>query len=177
MSTAYDTYLDEHVSSVVLAYNWLVEHLSDEIGNDILDGASWNVTYGHDASKYSDEEYDAYDAFFYGPNQSAAVKEAFDYAWLHHIHNNPHHWQHWVLINDEKKEGIIALEMPKVYVIEMICDWWSFSFRAGDLYEIFSWYKDHEPGMILHKETKKYVEWLLDLIKKELDKEKEEKEE
>ena len=54
--------------------------------------------------------------------------------------------------------------MPLEYVIEMICDWWSFSFKTGNLYEIFDWYK-----MILHEKTKKFVEETLDKIKKVLD--------
>ena len=33
--------------------------------------------------------------------------------------------------------------MPYDYILEMICDWWSFSWQSGDLYEIFKWYEDH----------------------------------
>ena len=33
------------------------------------------------------------------------------------------------------------LEMPYDYIIEMICDWWSFSWQSGNLYEIFKWYE------------------------------------
>lgn len=177
MSVLYDEYLDEHLANNIYAYKWLCDHLRDTIGDDILEDASFDIIYGHDNSKYSEDEYAAYDAFFYGANKSYAVKTAFDYAWLHHIHNNPHHWQYWVLVNDDKQEGIKALEMPKKYVIGMICDWWSFSFKTGNLYEIFDWYKEHEPWMKLHKNTKSYVEEILNNIRKELDKEKEELEE
>ena len=100
----------------------------------------------------------------------AKVKIDFDYAWLHHIHQNPHHWQHWVLVNDD--EGSYALEMPKEFVYEMICDWWSFSHKTGNLYEIFDWYKAHSKKMILHENTRKLVEEILDKIKSELDREK-----
>ena len=55
----------------------------------------------------------------------------------------------------------------------MICDWWSFSHITGNLYEIFDWYKVHTKKMILHENTKKLVEEILDKIKKELDKEAE----
>ena len=174
MSVAYDDYLDRHLANVVDSFRWLKDKLGDEIGDDIFDAAEWNVVYGHDSSKYSEEEYDQYDAYFYGSNPTHKVKEDFDYAWLNHIHNNKHHWQYWVLINDDKSLGTKALEMPKEYVIEMICDWWSFSRKAGDLYEIFDWYDKHKDYMVLHKNTKKYVNDILGMIKKELDKEKEE---
>ena len=58
--------------------------------------------------------------------------------------------------------------MPENYVIEMICDWWSFSFKTGNLYEIFDWYEKHK-GMVLHEKTRKLVEDTLNKIKKVLD--------
>lgn len=162
MSAEYNTYIIEHVDNVKKAYFWLKDH--NIIKEDILDQLNL-----HDASKYTDEEYKAYDDYFYG-TKTEKVKKDFDYAWLHHIHGNPHHWQHWVLVNDD--EGTYALEMPKEFVYEMICDWWSFSHKTGNLYEIFDWYKAHTKKMILHENTKKLVEEILDKIKKELDKDK-----
>ena len=161
MSTEYSNYIMEHVANVEKAYIWLREKeiISDELTTQI----NW-----HDVSKYLKDEYDAYDNYFYG-KKTEKVKLEFNYAWLHHIHNNPHHWQHWVLVNDE--DGTQALEMPREYVIEMICDWWAFSHKSGNLYEIFDWYKSHKNNMILHENTKKLVEELLDRIKKELNKE------
>ena len=64
------------------------------------------------------------------------------------------------------KEG--AVEIPFEYVIEMICDWWSFSWKKGDLNEIFKWYEDHK-GMMLHPETRKLVESILARIKEKLE--------
>lgn len=65
------------------------------------------------------------------------------------------------------------MEMLVEYVIEMIADWWSFSFRSGDLSEIFDWYEKHK-DMKLHPKTRKLVEKILLRIKSELDKEKNE---
>ena len=62
------------------------------------------------------------------------VEDRFDAAWLHHQHNNPHHWQHWLLREDDG--GTKALEMDHLYVVEMVCDHWAFSWVKGDLYEI-----------------------------------------
>ena len=160
MSAEYSKYIVTHVENVKKAYNWLKDHkmISAELASQID---------SHDLSKYSAEEYEAYDNYFYS-KQTEKVKTDFNYAWLHHIHNNPHHWQHWVLINDD--DGAYALEMPKEYVIEMLSDWWAFSHESGNLYEIFDWYKEHTKKMILHKNTKKLVEDILDKIKAELDK-------
>ena len=160
MSVEYNTYIIEHVDNVKKAYKWLKDH------NIILEEYSFIIDF-HDLSKFSDEEYNAYDNYFYG-RKTEKVKKEFNYAWLHHIHNNPHHWQHWVLINDE--DGTHALEMPKEYVVEMISDWWAFSHKSGNLYEIFDWYKSHKKNMILHENTRKLVEDILDKIKTELDK-------
>lgn len=163
MSAEYTQYIVEHKANVEKAYHWLFDH-------NILDIHTARPTQiiSHDLSKYQPEEYDAYDNYFYG-TKTKEVKEAFDYAWLHHIHNNPHHWQYWVLVNDE--DGTRALEMPEEYAIEMVCDWWAFSHKSGNLKEIFDWYKSHKKNMILHEKTRKFVEDLLDKIKKELDKE------
>lgn len=60
--------------------------------------------------------------------------------------------------------------MPYQYVIEMICDWWSFSFNSDNLYEIFDWYEKHK-GMVLHEKTRALVEDILSRIKVELEKE------
>lgn len=161
MSTKYTQYIIEHKENVLKAYLWLKEHGIMELTID----EQINI---HDMSKYTEEEYDPYDAYFYG-NKTKKVQEEFDYAWLHHIHNNPHHWQYWVLINDE--DGTKALEMPENYVIEMISDWWAFSHKSGNLYEIFDWYKKNKKRQILHENTRKLVEEILDKIKAELDKE------
>lgn len=100
--------------------------------------------------------------------QTPAIIEAFNRAWLMHIHRNPHHWQYWVLINDEPKEGTILIEMPYPYIIEMICDWWAFSWIKGDLSEMFAWYKDHADYIKLHNNTLSIVEEILEIIRTKL---------
>ena len=161
MSQEYTQYIVEHKANVEKAYRWIIDHniFEDcEIPVNIVE---------HDLSKYGIDEYPAYDAYFYG-KRTKEVKRDFNYAWLHHIHNNPHHWQYWVLKHDDEPEE--ALEMPLNYALEMICDWWSFSFKTGNLYEIFDWYKKHK-DMVLHEKTRKFVEDTLDKIKKALEEE------
>lgn len=166
MSLDYAKYLEQHISNVWRAYEWLRDNIPE-----ILNGEDCSVQIGggHDSSKYSSEEYEAYDKYFYGKEKTDEVKKNFNYAWLHHIHENRHHWQHWVLINDEPGEGLVALDMPYRYIIEMICDWWAFSWKSGNLHEIFSWYDKHKEYMKLSDNTRKTVEEILDKIKNELE--------
>lgn len=82
---------------------------------------------------------------------------------------NYHDWQYWVLINDDPEEGTIALDMPYEYIVEMICDWWSFSWKTGNLYGVFDWYDEHKERMILSTKTRTTVEDILNKIKEVLD--------
>lgn len=164
MSLEYDDYLRQHITNVVNAYEWLVRNIN---GANMF-GVSQNYIWCHDESKFTSHEYDPYDEYFYG-ERTKEVKSNFNYAWLHHIHNNKHHWQYWVLINDDPEEGTIALDIPYKYVLEMIADWWSFSWKSGDLYKIFDWYDSHKDYMILSKNTRETVEEILAEMKEKLD--------
>lgn len=165
MSVQYDNYLTEHKENVAKGFRWLQENIPEVID----DGFEWQICFNHDASKTDPEEYDAYDAYFYGNNRSYSVVQNFKKAWLRHIHNNPHHWQHWILINDEPKEGMVVIDMPYIYVVEMICDWWSFSWTKGDLNEIFGWYEDRKDYMKLSDNTRRSVEYILGKMKDKLE--------
>ena len=165
MSVQYDNFLTEHKENVAKGFRWLQENIPEVIE----DGFEWQICFNHDASKTDPEEYDAYDAYFYGNNRSYSVVQNFKKAWLRHIHNNPHHWQHWILINDEPKEGMVVIDMPYIYVVEMICDWWSFSWKKGDLNEIFGWYEDHKDYMKLSANTRISVEYILGKMKDKLE--------
>lgn len=166
MSVEYNDYLKEHIMNVQNAEIWLYDNI--DLGQPEGTGV---YSLDHDESKFSDIEYPAYDNYFYGGNKSYEVKQNFEYAWLHHIHNNPHHWQYWVLFWDDPtgKAPYKALEMPKHDVIEMIADWWSFSWKSGNLREIFKWYDDHKKTIILNENTRELVEDILGKIKAVLD--------
>lgn len=175
MSKEYEEYLSKHIENVQKGYWWMINHGIIPLGTSYM-RSSLNIL-DHDISKRSLEEYEAYDDYFYGKegrdeDDILVIDETFDYAWLHHIHNNPHHWQYWVLLEDD--EGTYkpkALMMPEEYVYEMIADWWSFSWKDGNLKTIFDWWKEHEKKILLHPKTKKLVEEILDKLKTELDKE------
>ena len=97
----------------------------------------------HDLSKFSLAEWTPYVDQFYGeipepsygdarmlpgavgPEEVAQLKRdrqaKFNAAWLHHIHANPHHWQHHILHEDSGK--VIVLIPHAALVHEMVADW------------------------------------------------------
>lgn len=59
--------------------------------------------------------------------------------------------------------------MPYNYIIEMICDWWAFSWNSENLNEIFDWYDKHKNYIKLSDNTRKTVEDILSKIKDKLE--------
>lgn len=165
MSVQYDEYLEKHKANVRKAFEWIQKNLPDLLIGDY--NYEWQICFAHDDSKTQHDEYEAYDAYFYGGNRSFSVVENFRRAFLMHIHRNPHHWQHWVLIHDDDKDETI-LDMPYNYIVEMICDWWAFSWANGDLYEIFNWYDEHKNYIKLSDLARSNVEFILRKIKEKL---------
>lgn len=189
MSLAYDEYLKEHIGAVQKGWAWMEENLINREGFD-----SWileqyqdefdpidifeirELVQYHDASKTDPEEYFPYDDYFYlkKNNRSFETVERFNKAFLIHMHRNPHHWQYWVLTDDSNGDGEKVIEMPLSYIFEMICDWWSFSWRAGDLTTIFTWWDEHKDWIRFHKRTRRTVNYILGEMKKILIEEDEE---
>ena len=79
----------------------------------------------HDMSKLRPGEWFPYAESFYGPysykDRPASLVAAFERAWLAHQHRNPHHYQHWVLRNDDGT--VRVLPMSDLNIVEMLCDW------------------------------------------------------
>lgn len=166
MSIQYDQYLENHNANVKKAFEWFRKNLPEILVGDY--DYEHQIVYGHDASKVTPDEYEAYDAYFYGGNRSFSVVRNFKTAFLNHIHRNPHHWQHWILIQDDPNQDEIVMEMPHNYMIEMICDWWSFSWSKGKLNEIFTWYDEHKEHIKLGTVTRYNLEVILCQMKEKL---------
>lgn len=64
----------------------------------------------HDLSKCSPAEWGPYVAYFYGRDTTAS-KPVFDRAWNHHQKANPHHWQYWLLTNDQPSKDWVVTSM------------------------------------------------------------------
>lgn len=168
MSREYNLYLDEHKANVKKGFEWIRDNIPEVIPTRLRLDLAHQIGFAHDYSKSHPDEYDAYDEYFYGGNRSFEVVQNFNRAWLTHIHRNPHHWQYWVLQCDEPDEGEIIIDMPINYILEMICDWWAFSWQNENLYEIFDWYKEHKDYIKLSDDTRKTVENILDKIHSKL---------
>lgn len=201
MSLEYDLYLSQHRSNVTRAAQWIMNRIDPIVLHDILPNLDPMMVMvqlnTHDASKESPEEYAPYDTHFYGDaelKETVGSEESFELAFLHHLHQNPHHWQHWIILFDDGKNSgfsgphidgtsamVHAFDMPDNYILEMIADWWSFSWSNAirekeqnkpwfdDLYEIFGWYKYHENTIIFSDATRIKVNRLLDVIRMALD--------
>lgn len=127
----------------------------------------------HDLSKFLPSEWFPYVNFFYGKPQSFVETKtgyykptvtgdlAFDFAWLLHQKRNDHHWQWWILPEDEG--GVKLLEMDVDAVFEMLCDWCGASRAQGNggWEGVFKWYEVNGHKMQLHKDTRDLVESIL----------------
>lgn len=121
----------------------------------------------HDMSKFRPSEWFPYARNFYQKNgkrvENYVETPEFDLAWLSHQHRNDHHWQHYVLRRDSGET--IALDMPGVCILEMLADW-AGAGRAitGRECTTASWYFENKDKMILHPQTRDFVEGFMDAL-------------
>jgi hypothetical protein len=88
---------------------------------------------------------------------------AFNAAWLHHIHWNPHHWQHHILHQDDGRT--LVLVPPAVLADEMVADWLAAGPKALRLHsmkqaviETIQWYAKNHKNMQLRTPVRNRVE-------------------
>ncbi|MGD6942232.1 DUF5662 family protein [Cytobacillus gottheilii] len=116
----------------------------------------------HDLSKFSPKEFFPYAKKFFSDDELNKEDEMkWKYAWLHHQHKNKHHAEYWVVDPQNKT----ALPMPKKYLIEMVCDWRSFSRRWGRKVKPST--VDPSTRLVLHPESRKELEIILERKRKE----------
>lgn len=124
----------------------------------------------HDLSKFSPDEWIPYAKFFYGTNKSRRDKtgyykptdtgdKAFDFAWLLHQKRNKHHWQWWVLPEDNG--GVKVLPMPERYMREMLADWSGAGRAQGHGDDVKPWYLANNHKMQLHPDTRAWLEMMI----------------
>ena len=140
----YLDYINTHIANVkkayeiyfkplLLSYN-LVNGLSDELFKEAIREAEVNID-KHDESKFGDDEFDGYRAKYYpteaekllSDEDQRNIMDRAELCWEHHYTNNPHHPKYWI----DKQTGEIK-DMELVYIIEMICDWQSFSIKSNN---------------------------------------------
>lgn len=130
----------------------------------------------HDLSKFRPSEFIPYSRFFYSAPgatwKKACVdnsqKEGMRRAWLLHIQRNPHHWNHWCLVNGAsvvtscgakvETNRVDALPMPDRYVREMVADWMGAARAYDGAYPKsipeWTWWQQNRDTLILHPETR-----------------------
>jgi hypothetical protein len=126
----------------------------------------------HDWTKFTPAEWGPYVHAFYNADGSkkdpkrenttlevSKLGDAFRVAWNSHQKRNPHHWQYWVLINDE--DGIQHLPMPETYIREMLADWEGAGQAITGKADPKGWYLRNGSRMLMHNDTRLTVEWLL----------------
>jgi hypothetical protein len=150
-------YIEEHKDNVRQFAEWLKGQLPELFDNIDLDLFN-EMIQEHDDSKFSEEEFEPYAQKWF--NNSGKTPE-YEAAWKHHWMNNEHHPEFW-----------LGEDMPYIYILEMICDWGSFSIKSGDMSELSKFYyekaRDDEEKN-LSENTKIIIEEILEKIDSILD--------
>lgn len=111
----------------------------------------------HDWTKFLPSEWSPYVQYFYGDGGQGA----FDIAWNHHQKRNPHHWQYWLLRNDNQGSlrPFNPLPMPDRFRKEMLCDWRGAGMAQGKSRESTrEWYLENKTNIVLHLDTQSWIE-------------------
>lgn len=151
----YTEYVEEHCKNIKLAYEWLEEN-TPEVLDEISNKEKFikeNIL-KHDESKYSKEEFMPYAKYFFDGKKN---EDEFNKAWEHHYKNNPHHPEYW--------EG---KEMSYEFIIEMICDWMTFSIKKNNMHELINFYENKakdDKEKNLNEKTKEKLDKIIEIIK------------
>lgn len=148
----YKDYVLAHQRRVCKFADWILSNCP-ELFEEVDFGVFMDLIKEHDESKFSEEEFEPYAQKWFGDKKKTPEYEA---AWEHHWQNNEHHPEYW-----------LGEDMPYIYILEMICDWGSFSIDKGDLSELSDFYynkaKD-DPEKNLSDATKEIIEEILSKI-------------
>lgn len=169
----YLNYIIEHINFVIDSYKMYmlplldktnITHLisDEEIKESILRVGDAIET--HDASKFSDSEFDGYRAKYHPTTRElegddiykGAVDERYQECWEHHYKINAHHPEHWL-----NHEDNTCRDMSLDAIIEMLCDWEAMSLKFGT--STLEWYKNDatDEKRCFSLKTKELVEELL----------------
>lgn len=148
----YKKYIIEHKERVKQFADWLKENLPEVFENVDLEVFD-EVIEEHDDSKYSEDEFEPYAQHFYGDGDND-----FEYseAWKHHWTHNEHHPEFW-----------LGEDMPLIYILEMLCDWGSFSIDKGDFKKLSKYYYEQardDEEKNLSDSTKNIIEDILSQV-------------
>jgi hypothetical protein len=158
----YKQYVLTHKKNVKKFADWLKTNCP-EVFEGVDLGHFNGIINEHDESKFSEEEFEPYARFWYNDKDHYDYDPEYEAAWEHHWKNNEHHPEHW-----------LGADMPAIYVLEMLCDWGSFSISKGNLEELSNYYYEEardDEEKNLSNNTKKIIEEILDKIETVISKE------
>lgn len=131
----------------------------------------------HDWSKFRLSEFIPYARYFYGdyPKYKTGAKTCwphlfkedidrrFDKAWLFHIHRNRHHWQYFLLREDDG--DVKNIPIPVIYLKEMLADWRGAGKAITGKDNVVEWYTKNANKISLHWISKMWIEQKLGLAR------------
>jgi len=113
----------------------------------------------HDWTKFLPSEFFIYADYFYTDTtykHILGIDDKFDCAWLKHIHRNKHHWQYWILREDDG--GVKTIAIPYKYRVEMLCDWAGAGKAQRNPDSVKQWYFKNKSKMSFHPDTERWIE-------------------
>lgn len=125
----------------------------------------------HDWHKFLPSEFIPYADFFHGKTArqvrdktgyykpTSTGHKGFDIAWFYHQKRAYHHWQSWCF-PDDSGEDLVIMEIPKKYIIEMVCDWKGAG-RAQGTPNTLAWYTKNRDKIVLNPFSRIIVEAML----------------
>lgn len=142
----YLEYVNAHKERVLKFADWLKANCPELFERVDIDDFM-DLIKEHDESKFSEEEFEPYAQKWFGNGE-----KTFEYeeAWKHHWQTNEHHPEYW-----------LGEDMPYIYILEMICDWGSFSIDKGDFKELSDFYYNKakaDPEKNLSDATQEIIE-------------------
>lgn len=145
----------------VLTHKWLVLRFGLVVGKIPI----WRLII-HDWSKFTPTEFIHYARWIHGHYKGQPEKYKIFWArsWLHHLHCNPHHPEHWVLswrgdpgfYNDlgvPLAPFVTVLPMPRTYVREWVADMMATGYKLNGHVDIAEFLNQAGPSWILHPVT------------------------
>jgi hypothetical protein len=146
---------EKHISSLQYHVDCVIE-AGHRVGTDK------NLLRIHDLSKWTETEFVGYALNFHGDG----APDRFATSLLHHFHNNPHHWQHWILPDRYTPKGSAVengvVEMPYHYVLEMVADWMGAGRTHNGSWDMSDWLVKNLSKIKIHSKTDYKLRSILD---------------
>ena len=157
--------------------NYIIRHKWFVFVAGVKIGVPLHLLLFHDWSKFKPSEWRAYRNYFYRKDTEEGLraisefgvaeaapygffqKDRFNIAWLHHQRRNKHHWQYWLLHQDDGSE--FPVSMPMRYIREMVADWAGAGKAITGKWEVAAWYEENMKKIIVRCSTRLAIENIL----------------